>query len=129
MADNMSFLPEDYIEKKIARRTNIVCMALFLVVMGGVIGWYFVTSIRGSEVRDLQKQVNASFEEAAQRLEQLEKLQAHKQKMIQKAEVTSVLVERVPRSLVLAELINHMPIQLSLTNLDMDTKATYRSAT
>lgn len=127
MADNMSFLPEDYIEKKAVRRTNIVCMVLFVVVMGGVAGWYFVNSIQQSEVRELQKQVNTRFEEAAQRLEQLEELQAHKQKMLQKAQVTSVLVERVPRSLVLAELINHMPIQLSLTDLDMDT-TTLRTA-
>lgn len=123
MAKNMSFLPEDYLEKRIAQRTNVICLALFAVVMGGVIAAFLVTDQQRSEIRTLQEQVNGQFAEAARRLEQLEDLQKHKKQMIYKAKVTSALVERVPRSLILAEIINHMPTTLSLLEMDMETKA------
>ena len=51
---------------------------------------------------------------AAQRIEQFNQLQGQKEKMLRKAKVTSVLIERIPRSVILAELINHMPGTLSL---------------
>jgi uncharacterized protein YneF (UPF0154 family) len=122
MANNNSFLPEDYLEKRITRRTNAICITLFAVVMVGVVGAFFVTNRQRSEVRDLQTQVNLQFEEAARRLEQLDELRSRKQQMIQKARITSVLVERVPRSLMMSELINHMPQTLSLLELDLETK-------
>ncbi|MEX0743970.1 MAG: PilN domain-containing protein [Phycisphaeraceae bacterium] len=122
MPRNMSFLPEDYLETRAARRTNIACLALFGVVMVALVAAYFVSSRQDTEVRDLHRQVNREFEEAARRIDQLEKLQAQKQQMVRKAQVTGVLLERVPRSLLLAELINHMPTTLSLIELDLETQ-------
>ena len=119
---NMSFLPEDYLQKRQARRTNLLCIVLFVIVMGGVVTAYLFTDWQRREVREQQKQVNARFREAARRLEQLEKLQNRKEQMIHKARVTSALVERIPRSLLLAELINHMPNQLSLTDFNLETE-------
>lgn len=120
--ENTGFLPEDYLEKKMARRTNGLCLLLFAVVMAGVIGAFYVTDRKRQDVRELQQQVGRQFEEAARRVEQLEELHQRKQEMIRKAQVTSVLVERVPRTLVLAELINHMPAGLSLTDFGLETK-------
>jgi len=119
---NMSFLPEDYLQRRAARRTNVLCIVLFVVIMGGVVGGYFFTDWQRREVQKHQQRVNQRFEEAARRLEQLEQLQQQKQQMMHKARVTSALVERIPRSLLLAELINHMPTQLSLLELEMDTE-------
>lgn len=127
MADNMSFLPEDYLAGRIARRTNIICITLFAVVMCGVVAAFFVTDRQRSEIRKQQQQVNQKFEEAARLLEQLEQLQSQKQQMVRKAKLASVLVERVPRTLLLAELINHMPAALSLTEMDLETE-TVRTA-
>lgn len=127
MADNMSFLPEDYLARRVARRTNVICITLFVVVMVGVVAAFFVTDRQRSEIREQQAQVNQKFEEAARRLDQLEELQAQKQQMVRKAKVASVLVERVPRTLVLAELINQMPTTLSLTEMELETE-TLRAA-
>ena len=122
MADkNLSFLPEDYLEKRAARRTNVICLSLFGVVLVGVVAAFFVTSGQRADAIDRLTLVKAEFAEAARRLEQLEELQDRKHQMVHKAHVTSVLVERIPRSLILAELINHMPDTLSLIQLDMDT--------
>ncbi len=122
MADNTSFLPEDYLARKIARRTNAICLSLFGVVMVGVVAAFFVTDRQRAEVRAQQAQVSTSYAEAAKRIEEYENLQVRKHDMIRKARIISVLVERVPRSLVMAELINHMPPALSLTEFELDTE-------
>lgn len=122
MAKNMSFLPEDYLQKRIARRTNILCMSLFVIVMGGVIAAFFVTDRQRSEIKRHQEEVNRQFVEAAKRLDQLDKLQDQKQQMIRKAKLASVLIERVPRTLLMSELINHMPATLSLLEFNLETK-------
>ena len=119
---NMSFLPEDYLQRRAARRTNILCIALFIIVMGGVVGGYLFTDWQRREVQAHQQRVAQQFEQAARRLEQLEQLQEQKQQMLHKARVTSALVERIPRSLLLSELINHMPTQLSLLELELETE-------
>jgi Tfp pilus assembly protein PilN len=122
MPRNDSFLPEDYLQKKIATRTNAICITLFGLVMAGVIAAFLVTDRQRGEVRSLQAQVNEQFQEAARRIEQLEELQTDKKLMKQRAKVAEVLIERVPRSVILAELTNRMPSTLSLLEFDMETK-------
>lgn len=119
---NMSFLPEDYLEKRSQRRTNILNLGLFVVVMGAVIGAFLVTDRQRGEVRTLKERVDQQFEEAARRLKQLDELQQRKQQMLHKARITATLLERIPRSLILAELVNDMPMPLSLLDLHMETK-------
>lgn len=127
MAENHSFLPEDYLEKRAQKRTNFISLTLFVIVMAGVVAAFYVTDQQRREVRDLQSQVNGQFEEAARRLDQFEKLQAQREQMIHKAQVTGTLIERVPRSVLLAELINSMPVNLSLLELNVDTKVLARA--
>jgi len=126
MSKPSSFMPEDYIEKRVARRTNAICLSLFAVVMVAVVGAFFVTDRQRTDIAEMQAQVNQRYEEAARRLEQLEELQQRKQAMVRKAKVTSALVERIPRSVLLAELVNHMPASLSLIEFEMDTKVLTR---
>lgn len=122
MPETMSFLPEDYLERKVQRRTNVICLSLFAVVMTAVVAAFFVTDRQRAEVLGLQASVNQQFEEAAKRLEQLEKLEQQRERMIRKASVTATLLERVPKSVVLAELVNHMPPSLSLLELNMEMR-------
>ena len=122
MPRNDSFLPEDYLQKKIATRTNAICITLFALVMAGVVAAFLVTDRQRGEVRELQAKVNEQFREAALRIEQLEQLQADKKLMKQRAKVAEVLIERLPRSVILAELTNRMPATLSLTDFEMKTE-------
>ena len=119
---NSSFLPEDYVEKRAERRSNLLILFLFLVVVGvGAVAFYF-NEREYQAVRAAQADVNHKYEEAAKRLEQLDELQARKEQMLQKARVTAVLLERVPRTLILSELINNMPTTLSLLDLGLESK-------
>jgi hypothetical protein len=117
-----NFLPEEYMERRLQRRTNAISLALFVVVMGAVVAAYYVTDRQRSEIRSLQGQVNQRFEEAAKRLEQLDMLQRRKDAMVRKAQVSAALIERVPRSVVLAELVNNMPVALSLLDMNLSTR-------
>ncbi|GAB4194712.1 MAG: hypothetical protein Kow00105_08960 [Phycisphaeraceae bacterium] len=121
MAINESFLPEDYLQRKIAVRTNAICITLFVLVMAGVVGAFFVTDRQRAEVRKLQAQIDDQYREAAKRIDQLEQLQKDKKLMMQRKKVAEVLVERIPRSVILAELTNLMPSTLSLLEFDMET--------
>jgi Tfp pilus assembly protein PilN len=122
MAKNESFLPDDYLEKRVVRRTNILCLLLFVIVMAGIGAVGYMTYQKQVEVRQKQAKVNERYRKAKKRLEQVEKLQNRKQQMIRKARVTSALVERVPRSTLLAELINHMPTSLSVLDMQVESR-------
>lgn len=121
MAD-MSFLPEDYLERRAQRRTNLMCFALFVIVMGAVVGAYMVSDRQRQEVKELRVQVNDRYADAARRLDQLDELEKQKQQMLRKAKVTGALVERLPRSLILSQIVNNMPATLSLFDLELETK-------
>lgn len=117
-----SFLPEEYLERRLERRTNQICLTLFVIVMVSVVAAFYVTDRQRAEVRRIQEQVHREFQEAAKRLEQLEKLQQRKQQMLAKVQVSEALLERVPRSLILSELVNRMPLTVRLTELVLETR-------
>ena len=119
---NVSFLPEDYLENRIRRRTNLVCLALFAVVTVTVISAFLLTNRRRAEVQHQCQLVDAEFQDAADKLVQLDQLQDRKQRMLHKANVTTMLLERVSRSVILAELVNTLPSRVMMTELKLETK-------
>ena len=123
MATPNSFLPEDYLERKIARRTNLICVGLFLVMIAAIGAAFYVQNRQDKGTRAELVEVNNAFTKRAEQLRQIKELQDRQQQMIEKAKVVRQLVERVPRSIILAEMVNNMPPALSLLEFDLDTKA------
>ena len=117
-----SFLPEDYIERKTERRANLIYLTLFAVVIFSVVGAFFVTNRQWATVKSQQQAINARYTKAAQDIELLKSLEAQKQQRMAKAELTMALIEKAPRSLLLAELINRMPEKLTLLEFEIDSK-------
>lgn len=123
MANNpMSFLPDDYVERRVEQRTNLICLSLFAVVLAAVLGAWAVTSNQRREVLKEQQAINAEYAEAAKRIAQLNELQQTKRELVRKARITHTLVEPIPRSNLLAELINRMPGTLSLLEMELSSK-------
>ena len=122
--NQLSFLPEDYLETKRQRRTNIVCAVLFLVLMGAIGGTFTVIERSLRKVEKEHVEVDKQFAEAAKRIEQVRQMQEKQRKMAQQAELTASLLEKVPRSFLLAELTNAMPGGVSL--LDVQLSSTVR---
>ncbi len=123
MADNHSFLPEDYLDKKIARRTNVIFVSLFAVVLTAVVAADFVQRRQDAQQIEKLAEHNAQFESMQRQFEQIEELKAKEAEIKNKANVTATLKDTVLKSLVFSELINVMPATLRLTDLDLQTKA------
>lgn len=119
-----SFLPEDYLRGKADNRTNLMGVGLFLVVTLGVVGAFFVTNRQWNDVRQYQESVNVRYATAAAEIEQLKELEVQEGELLDKAELTAALIERVPRTTLLAELINRGPEQMTLLEVDVSSERT-----
>lgn len=123
MATPNSFLPEDYLDRKIARRTNMICIGLFIIMIAAIGAAFYVQDQQDAGTRADLIKVNEFFTKRAAQLRQIKELQERQQQMIEKAKVVRQLVERVPRSIILAEMVNNMPPALSLFEFHLETKA------
>jgi Tfp pilus assembly protein PilN len=122
----LSFLPEDYLERKARRRANLLCGALSVLVMGTV-GAAFAISERSMHGLDARlAEVDQQYGEATIKIAQVQKLHAAQKQIVQHAELAETLVEKVPRSNVLAELTNGLPPGTSL--LEFSLESVQRSA-
>jgi Tfp pilus assembly protein PilN len=117
-----SFLPGDYVARKAEMRANLICLALFGVVMFGVTGAFFVTNRQWLQVKRSQEQITGQYTMEAAKIEQLKTLEKQKAEMMDKAEITTALIERVPRSVLMAELITRMPDDITLLELSLVSK-------
>lgn len=117
--DTTSFLPEDYLAQKAERRTNVISLTLFGVVMIAVIGAFFVTNRQAAQLKDLQESINSQYQQAGVQIQELSELEKQREEMLNKAELAAALVERVPRSILMAELINRMPERLALLEFEL----------
>ena len=122
MSADRSFLPEDYLSKRAEKRTNLIALTLFVMVMIGVTGAFLVTNRQWNDVRQYQSAINVQYSQAAQEIEQLKQLEAQKAELLGKAELTTALIERVPRSILLAEVINRMPEDMTLLEVELKSK-------
>jgi hypothetical protein len=120
--NQLSFLPDDYLERKAARRTNAICAVLFLLVIGGV-GSLFTISENATKAIDKQyNKIEEQYVSEARRIEQVRQMHEKQQRMARQAELTASLLERVRRSDILAEVTNCMSPGISLLEFNMDSK-------
>jgi Tfp pilus assembly protein PilN len=117
-----SFLPQDYVSRKAELRANLLCLGLFGVVMFGVIGAFFVTNRQWLRVSQDQNTVSVQFQAEKAKIEQLDRLEQQKAEMMEKAEITTALIEKVPRSTLMSELISRMPEEITLLELSLVSK-------
>lgn len=117
-----SFLPEDYLAQKAERRTNLISLSLFVVVMVAVLGAFLVTNRQWKQIKKQQSQINLAYQQAGEQIQAVNELEQQKDEMLRKAEIVSALVERVPRSILMAELINRMPNRLGLIKFDLKSE-------
>ena len=116
------FLPEDYVELKAQRRTNILWAMVFLVVAGSI-GWaYFIAQKKIQDAEAINADVNREFASASSAVEQFKRMQDEQQRLNSKAELVGSLVERVNRSNILAQLTNSLPRNVYLSELDLNGK-------
>ncbi|MDX2146517.1 MAG: PilN domain-containing protein [Planctomycetota bacterium] len=114
-----SFLPADYVARKSEQRATMLGLGLFGLVMLGVVGAFLVTNRAWTSVREERLAVDKLYAEEAGKIEQLKELEQQRAQMMEKAEVTAALIENVPRSVLLGELVLRLPEDVKLTNMDL----------
>ena len=118
--NELSFLPDDYLERKQRRRTNAICAVLFCVVIACIASAFWVTERSMREIDAQALAVDQQYTEAAKRIEQFQELQEKQRTMAHQAELTASLLEKLPRSFVLAEITNGLPAGISLLDFNLD---------
>jgi Tfp pilus assembly protein PilN len=119
----LSFLPDDYLERKAQRRANALCAVLFILTMGGI-GTAFTLSEKASKKVDADyAKIDQEYLGEAKRIEQVRKMEEKQKRMKQQADLTASLLEKVPRSFVLAELTNSLPTGVFLLDFSLDSKS------
>jgi Tfp pilus assembly protein PilN len=120
--NQLSFLPDDYLERKAQRRTNVICAGLFLVVMVAIGGAFTFTERSTRDVDKRHDEKLKEFTAEARRIQQAEKMQEKQRTMARQAELAASLLEKVPRSFMLAEFTNALPPGVSLVDFNMEAK-------
>jgi len=118
----INLLPDDYFHRRRQWRANVMCLCLFVVVMCGVVGGWMVSQQSQAHTLAVRDRVNASYADAVKLIEQMQQLQVQKARMLAKAEVAASLVERVPRSYLLAQITRSLPKGASLEQFKLFPK-------
>jgi len=117
MINVINFLPNDYMERRGRRRANIVCLIIGGVAvlgLGLVVALALVSMFASAAMRAVVEQ---QYVDASQQIKQLKDLEERRTGLVHKVELSSDLLERVPRSHLLARLTNCLPQRASLTGL------------
>jgi len=126
--NDTSLLPDDFLAEARERRTNIAALLLFAVVLGGVALWYTRTNSAWHEIRDRQEQVRQSFASVAEQIRDMQEQETTRREMLDKAQLALSLVDPVPRSILLAELVDRLPERVSLVDLELRSQPIKRPA-
>jgi len=122
MTQKIDFLPDDYIEKKLQQRTNVICLILLLLVVAGVGAGFFIIEKKQQKIKKREFSINQEMAQAGHSLQQLELLESKKKEMLTKAQTSAMLMESVPRSLLMAIITNDLPGGVSLASYELKTK-------
>lgn len=120
--NQLSFLPDDYLERKAQRRTNAICAVLFLTVMVGIGSAFAFTERTTKDLEQQHSRVEQQWADAAKRIEQVKTMQEKQKRMARQAELSASLLEKVPRSNVLAEWNNLRPKGVSLLDFTLESR-------
>lgn len=126
--NELSFLPENYLERKVQQRTNMICASLFLLMVAGIGSAFSVAEKGRRNLARTRLEVDRQYAEAARPIQRVKELQAKQKQMAEQAELAASLLERVPRSYVLARLTNALPAGVSLADFVLESRARVTAA-
>ena len=115
------FLPREYIEHRQDRRMHIAATALFIVVVGSLAIAFLLQRTSWTDIRAIREEVSQRYMHAAEQVQTLNELEAQMDVVQKRAMLAAGLVDRLPRSVVLAEFINRMPDGLGLMEFELTT--------
>jgi len=115
----INLLPTGYQQRRSRRRANVLCFSLFVIIMVGVVCAAWVSENQTDDLRLENEEVCQQYRQAAKSITRIRQLEAQKKQVIEKAKNASALLEKVPRSYLLACLTNALPEGASLTKVQL----------
>jgi Tfp pilus assembly protein PilN len=119
---NINFVPDDYVQNNESRRTNLMCVVFFVLVMSALGGVFATILMRKRACAAEEALLNAEVAQKQKDIRKVEELQAKRKEMMKRALTTAELLEPVPRSILLATLTNNLPARTSLVDLNIIQK-------
>jgi len=86
---NINFVPDDYIQSSESRRTNLMYLVLFAIVMAALGGSFVTIKIRQRALNTKEKLVKAKLSHAQEAIKQFEQLQTKRKAMMKTALTTA----------------------------------------
>lgn len=120
--NQLSFLPDDYLDLKVQRRTNFICATLFAVVVSGAGAACRIAEKAITFMETENARVSRQYADAAEPIERFKKMQEQQKRMEAHAALSASLLEKVPRSYVLAEVTKSLPPNVSLLDFVLDAR-------
>lgn len=117
-----SLIPDAFVKERKEIRRTVFGVLLFAVVMSGVVAAFLVTNRQWDSVHERQKTVALRFEEVASKIMHMEELRGNRDVLVERAELASALVCRLPKSILLDGLVTRMPPRLSWSSLVLSSK-------
>ena len=115
----LNFVPQDYIKRKRARKANLLCAILAATVVVAMSMALLVVGSGSGEMADLEKSMNQRLAEAASDIARWKMLQDSRRALLERAEQTAQLMNPLPHSRVIAEVVQAVPPTAALTELHM----------
>jgi Tfp pilus assembly protein PilN len=115
----INLLPGDYLQQRRQHRGNMICAILFAIVIASICGAAFVSERSTRRTREVSDRMNAAYADAAKLIDEVHQLEKQKTTMLDKAKRSASLMEKMPRSYLLAMLTNALPQGASLKSVRM----------
>jgi Tfp pilus assembly protein PilN len=119
---NINFVPDDYVQNNESRRTNLMYLVLFLLVMVALGGSFMIIKVRQRALNAKEQLVDSKLSKAEEVIQQFEELQTKRKATMKAAAATAELLEPVPKTILLAALTNNLPSGVSLLRLNLVQK-------
>lgn len=104
-----------------------MCVVMLAVVMASVLAAVLVSQKSLANTQTVLDRVNNDFQDANKVMAEFQQLQQQRQTMTNKAKSTTLLLERVPRSYLLAMVTTNLPDGASLLDINLYPKRVFAS--
>jgi hypothetical protein len=120
--NELSFLPDDYLERKAQRRTNLIFALLFFIELLAIAGTFVISERANVAVDNEHETISKTYTEAAKRIQLKQQLEQKQATMEKQAELSASLLEKIPRSFLMAKITNSLPAGVSLIDVNLESK-------
>ena len=117
----LNFLPKGFTERRSRHLANLLCLGMAGVALLALAGMCALHVMRVFGTSRLRAVVEQQYREAGRQIEQLKELEDRKAGLVRKVELSADLLERVPRSHILARLTNALTSDTSIQVLVMSS--------